>query len=1043
MPIINKVDLATHNHNTKVLLQYLRVGLLVILTLVCRTRAQVRPVEGLHEYTPRVYALTGGTIHTEAGKVLSGGTILLRDGLIQAVSRKVDIPPDATIIDLQGKTVYAGFIESYWEIASGSAGEEATPADTQSAITRHWNGMVNPSRTPWEDGAPSSKELDTLRGLGFTTAQVAGDGGIFRGRTGVVHLNQWGAEALVSADVVQALAFDRRPYQKREYPVSLLGTIALIRQTILDAQWYSKAWNVYRRYPQANEHPEVNADLEALAASLARNQPFMFTTDDELASLRAGEIAAEFGVPLWVAGNGYEYRRLASIKQLDAFWIVPLNFPAPPDVSTLEAELEAPLADLRHWDLAPDNPHLLHQAGVEFAISSGKLQKRDRFKGYLARAVQRGFDRERALAALTTIPARRLGLESTHGRIQEGYVANLVVTDGDYFAPNSKVLAVWIAGEQFVIEPEPVAEFRGNWELHFPVVGDSPGNYALVISGKSDSLEGELSWTERKISLGKLILTNDRISWTLPGDSLESDGVWRFSGTVLGDQAAGRGIRSGGDLFAWSANRTGPYHPDENQGKQTVETASTLVPLTPEGAFGREASPAQPEHLLVRNATIWTSGPQGIIIGGDLLVERGKIAAIGTSLQVPRKAKRNLIEIDAGGKHVTAGVIDAHSHAGMATVNEGTQAITAEVRIRDVIDSDDISLYRQLAGGVTMLNGLHGSSNPIGGQNAVLKLRWGAPPAEMVEKRAPQGIKFALGENVKRSNWSVQTVFRYPQTRMGVDQIIRDALRAAQDYRRTWERYRQSQRSARLTPPRRDLEMEALVEILEGSRLVHAHSYRQDEVLNLIRIADDFKFTIGTLTHILEGYKVAPEIAAHGAGASCFSDWWAYKMEVYDAIPYAGALMAQAGVVTSFNSDDDELATRLNTEAAKAVKYGGLPEEEAWNFVTINSAIQLGVDSFTGSLEIGKDADFVIWSGHPMSTFSRCEQTWIDGRKYFDIDEALVIRNRQASDRAMLVQKILSSPAGSGEKPDRYDDGRFHGDVRRGCLWDIEQEVRP
>jgi N-acetylglucosamine-6-phosphate deacetylase len=365
--------------------------------------------------------------------------------------------------------------------------------------------------------------------------------------------------------------------------------------------------------------------------------------------------------------------------------------------------------------------------------------------------------------------------------------------------------------------------------------------------------------------------------------------------------------------------------------------------------------------------------------------------------------------------------------------------------MQDVIDSDAIAIYRELAGGVTMANPLHGSANPIGGQNVVIKLRWGAAPEDLIEKRATEGIKFALGENVKRSNWSNADT-RYPQTRMGVEQIIRDALRAARDYQREWETYNASKtlRTTRI-PPRRDLELEALVEVVEGKRLVHCHSYRQDEILAIIRIADDFGFTIGTFQHVLEGYKVAPEIAKHGAGASCFSDWWAYKFEVYDAIPYNGALMAEAGVVVSFNSDDDELARRLYAEAAKAVKYGGLSEEEALKLVTINPAKQLGVDRYVGSLEPGKDGDFAIWSGHPLSTYSRCEQTWIDGRKYFDIAEDLVMRNRQVAERAQLIQKALKVPAKGGKSqvkprgPSSGEQNRSHEGLENAS----RQEVRP
>jgi imidazolonepropionase-like amidohydrolase len=455
--------------------------------------------------------------------------------------------------------------------------------------------------------------------------------------------------------------------------------------------------------------------------------------------------------------------------------------------------------------------------------------------------------------------------------------------------------------------------------------------------------------------------------------------------------------------------------PEPDTSKARKPEMASFTPVYPAAEFGRPKTPEQPEYVLVKGATIWTSGPQGIIEEGDMLVRRGKIVRVGKNLSAPSGAT----VIHAKGKHVTPGLIDCHSHTAISgSVNESGQTITAEVRIGDVLDPDDISIYRQLAGGLTVFHALHGSANAIGGQNQVVKLRWGvADPEEMKFEGAMPSIKFALGENPKQSNWGDQYTTRYPQTRMGVEQIIRDEFKAARDYQRDWADWAKNKNRI---PPRRDLELEAISEILQHKRLVHSHSYRQDEILMLMRVAQDFGFTIGTFQHVLEGYKVADVMAEMGIGASAFSDWWAYKFEVYDAIPYNGTLMHQAGVVVSFNSDSDELARRLNLEAAKAVKYGGVPPEEALKFVTLNPAKQLRIDGRVGSLEAGKDADFVLWNQSPLSTYTFCEQTWIDGRKYFDREEDKKLRAEVTRQRSALIQKILaekkSGKEGSGEK---------------------------
>jgi imidazolonepropionase-like amidohydrolase len=435
-----------------------------------------------------------------------------------------------------------------------------------------------------------------------------------------------------------------------------------------------------------------------------------------------------------------------------------------------------------------------------------------------------------------------------------------------------------------------------------------------------------------------------------------------------------------------------------------------------------------PKAVVVRGATVWTEGPAGILENADLVAVNGKITAVGKGLSVPAGA----VTIDAHGKHVSPGVIDCHSHTGIdGNVNEGTHAITAEVRIRDVIDPLDVAIYRELAGGTTAANVLHGSANAIGGQNAIVKFRWGGGPDDFLFAGAPEGIKFALGENPRQSNFQNPRP-RYPATRMGVANLIRERFLAARDYRKRQDEYRKAAavKGASPVPPATDLQLEAIAEILEGKRAIHCHSYRKDEILEVIRVAEEFGIKVATFQHVLEGYKVADEMAKHGAGGSTFSDWWAYKPEAYDAIPYNGALMRERGVLVSFNSDSDELARRLNWDAAKAVKYGGVPPAEALAFVTINPARQLGIEKRVGSLEPGKDADFVIWSGDPLSSATVALETWIEGKKYFDRAQDLARRPALDGERSELVAKAKkmldaeraasrarTAPAEGAEKP--------------------------
>ena len=442
------------------------------------------------------------------------------------------------------------------------------------------------------------------------------------------------------------------------------------------------------------------------------------------------------------------------------------------------------------------------------------------------------------------------------------------------------------------------------------------------------------------------------------------------------------------------------------------------MPVGPPIPMVDDRGPIDPTSVtVIQNATILTV-TNGTIENGSVLIRDGTIVEVGQNVAVPRGAK----VIDGTGKFVTPGIIDAHSHLAADAINEGSVSVSAMVGIEDVLNPNQMGIYRAIAGGVTSANILHGSANPIGGRNAVVKLRWGQDAAGMLFDGAMPGIKFALGENTKRD----RNPDRYPNTRMGVQDVIRQAFIDAQEYQREWQEYEQrAQGRTNVIPPRRDLKLETLVQILDGERLVHAHSYRADEILQLLRLAEEFGFRIATFQHVLEGYKVADELAEHGAGASTFSDWWAYKVEAYDAIPYNAALMTERGVVVSINSDSGEEIRHLNQEAAKAMKWGGLSEEAALKLVTINPARQLRIDDRVGSIEVGKDADLTIFSAHPLSIYSVVEQTIIDGQVYFDREHDLSLREALRQEKEALLEKHKRRARGDRVTTDMDgEDGR-------------------
>jgi imidazolonepropionase-like amidohydrolase len=1002
--------------------------ILTILLNANESLPQTVPPEGLREHTPSLHVFTNGLIVPAPGKEIEQGTLIIREGIILSIGKGIKVPKDAQVWDLKGMRVYPGFIESYSGIGmpKDSKPNEVkdsslhTPhSELQIRGSLHWNPAVQSHVKGSELFTPDTIQSKKLRAMGFTSALAVPTKGIFKGTSALVSLGDGNANELI---LIPEVAHHIAPIPIREkYPNSLMGVIALIRQTFYDAEWYSKAQRAYLKNYKL-PRPETNDALASISDAIKGNIPFIMEASDELDLLRAEEIAREFSLPMIILGSGTEYRRLNAIQKTRRSIILPLNFPESPAVNLPEEAYQVSLRELRHWDAAPENPGRLAKAGLFFALTSHvkddalrsnteEHKKKGSFLDQIRQAVDRGLPKEVALRALTTNPAALIGVDKRLGTLESGKMANFVITDGDLFEDESKIREVWIDGKRYVVDPLPEVDLRGDWVINLQT-GKDTEEWTLTLKDEIEwsenssafLLKGNIKKENAFADLTQALLTRTKIQLVFSGDSLGHAGIIRLSGIVESPvkgkslEIFGKGEMGDGGKVIWRGTLRTPFKPEKDTTDTKIVRRASFPPVYPQGAFGRPRIPDQQDAVFVRGATLWTCGPEGRIEEGDLLVRKGKIVKAGRGIKIPKGA----VLIDGKGKHVTPGIIDCHSHiAGTGGINESGQAVTAEVRIGDIIQSDDIAIYRELGGGVTSTNILHGSANPIGGQNQVIKLRWGAIPEEMKFNGAPPGIKFALGENVKQSNWGDRFNTRYPQTRMGVEEIMRDAFRAALDYEREWK-------EGKGLPPRRDLELEAMLEILRGKRFVHCHSYRQDEILMTMRLAEEFGFRIATFQHILEGYKVADVMAKHGAGGSTFSDWWAYKFEVYDAIPYNGALMHNQGVVVSYNSDSGELARRLNLEAAKAVKYGGIDEEEALKFITLNPAKQLRIDRWVGSLEEGKDADFVIWSGHPFSSYSICEQTWIDGRRYFDREENQQMIDKNQNERTVLIQKILS-----------------------------------
>ncbi|PKA83784.1 imidazolonepropionase-like amidohydrolase [Ulvibacter sp. MAR_2010_11] len=951
--------------------------------------------DGVKEENNNYTAFTNATLYITPTQMVKNGTLLIQNGKVVAAGKSVTIPQNSVIVDLNGKHIYPSFIDPYTGFGvdkpKRAEGDGRSPQYEATREGFYWNDHIMPENDAINVFKYDKKDADEFRKAGFGVVNTHIMDGIARGTGVLVALNDDGSDAsrILEDTSGQYFSFSKSVASRQSYPGSLMGSMALLRQMYYDTDWYAKG-----------NATTKDRSLEALIENKSLTSFFEAGSKDN--NLRADKIGDLFNINYVIVGGGDEYEMIDKIKASNARYIIPINFPDAFDVSNPYMANYLSLEDMRAWNQEPMNPKTLSDNGVTFSLTTFKLKKPSEFSDKLKKAFDYGFDKTRALEALTTVPAQLLGKSDKIGSLQTGRYANFLITSGDIFDSKTTLYENWVQGNKHIINDKDQKDIRGSYNL-------SAGgkNYEMNLSGEISKPKIEVKIGDTKYP-SKIEYNTNWITFSFTDEA--SKEVYRGTGVVPaeGTNISGKLILPNGAETSYMATRKGDAPADEADKKEDSENkAPEILPVTyPNIGYGFAVKPRQ-QDMLFKNATVWTSEDAGVLTNTDVLVKNGKITKIGKNLSAG-----GATVIDATGKHLTAGVIDEHSHIAALTINEGGHNSSAEVSIEDVVDPEDIDIYRNLAGGVTSIQILHGSANPIGGRSAIIKLKWGEDADGLIYDNSPKFIKFALGENVKQSNWS--SFSRFPQTRMGVEQLYVNYFNRAKEY---------DTKKKSGQPFRYDEEMEVLAEILNGERYISCHSYVQSEINMLMKVAERFNFKVNTFTHILEGYKVADKMAAHGVGGSTFSDWWAYKFEVNDAIPYNAAIMASEGVTVAINSDDSEMSRRLNQEAAKSVKYGGMTEEEAWKMVTINPAKLLHLDNRVGSIKEGKDADLVLWTDHPLSVYARAEKTIIEGKVYFDLEQDKAKRLAIDAERSKLINMMLSEKNGGGKtKPPKKED---------------------
>lgn len=956
------------------------------LLVFVATAQETFPVNGVADMRNGYFAFTNATIVKDAQTTLQNATLIIKNGKIVSAGINITVPKDAVTVDCKGKWIYPSFIDLFSDYGVAAPERPNTTnydygnfqnlSNTKGAYS--WNQSLKPETDASKLFVANSDKAKDLRSAGFGTVLTHQQDGVARGTGTLVTLGDSRENLLMLKDKAAAFYSFNTGVSTQDYPNSLMGVIALLRQTYLDAQWY-------KNHPAAEG---TNLSLEAWNNN--QNLPQIFESNDKWNDLRAVKIANEFNVNYILKGGLNEYQRIDDIKNTKASFILPLNFPLAIDVEDVNDARLVSLGTMKQWEMAPLQPGIFEKQGIEFSFTASGLKSTDDFLANIRKAIDNGLSTTKALDAVTKIPAMQAGIYNMVGSLDAGKLANFIITNGPIFDEKTVFFQNWVQGKKFILNENGWNDVRGNYKLTVTENNQSK-TYNVTVAGTvaepSATLQamGDTVKNDIKIAVdGKMV----KINWSLKADSSKLNSLTGYAGEKMW---MGTGYSSRGAAITWNLQYVSAYteKPDTSKKDEKKEIVNSNV-MYPFDGYGWPSMPKQ-EDILIKNATVWTNESDGKLEGTDVLIKNGKIASIGKNINAG-----NAKVIDGTGKQLTAGIIDEHSHIAVeGNVNECSQSVTAEVRIADVINPEDIQIYRQLAGGVTEAHVLHGSCNTIGGQTQLIKLRWGQNAENMKFANWDPFIKFALGENVKRSYGPSNN--RFPDTRMGVEQVLMDAFTRARDYQNAG------------SDKRRDLELDALSEILNHKRFITCHSYVQSEINMLMHVADSFGFKVNTFTHILEGYKVADKMLARGANASTFSDWWAYKYEVVDAIPYNMAIMTKVGVNVAVNSDDAEQARHLNQEAAKSIKYGGLTEDQALKICTLNPAIMLHVADRVGSIKVGKDADLVLWTDNPLSIYAKPDKTLVDGIVYFDAARDEQMRQWIASERNRLIQKMIAA----------------------------------